>query len=195
MLRIQTALHVCCGPCSAAAVPSLRAAGREPIAFFCNPNIQPSLEWLRRLEAFEAYAAHAGLVWRFEPEYLPQRWASVAGSGERPARCEACFRLRLSATADFALAEGMAEVTTTLLASPYQDREAILRIGREVALVRGLRFREDDYRPAFKEGLATARELGIYRQSYCGCWLSEAERYHNRLRQAISRMAGLHRQR
>jgi hypothetical protein len=195
MLRTEIALHACCGPCSAAAVPALRAAGCEPVGFFFNPNIQPSLEWLRRLEAFEIYAAQAGLLWQFEPQYLPQRWASVVGSGDRPARCAACFRLRLSATADWALAEGFAEVTTTLLASPYQDREAILRVGREVAGERGLAFREDDYRPAFKEGQATARELGIYRQPYCGCWLSETERYEKRVQEAIARTAGLHRQR
>jgi len=195
MSRTEIALHVCCGPCSAAAVPALRAGGREPVGYFFNPNIHPSIEWLRRLEAFEAYAAHAGLLWQFEPEYLPQRWAGVVGSGDSPERCEACFRLRLSATADWALAEGLCEVTTTLLASPHQDREAILRVGREVARERGLGFREDDYRPAFREGLETARKLGIYRQPYCGCWLSEGERYRNRVQEAIARTAGLHRQR
>jgi len=36
-------------------------------------------------------------------------------------------------------------------------------------------------RTGWKEGISLSKELGIYRQQYCGCIYSEEERYKNQL--------------
>ena len=36
----------------------------------------------------------------------------------------------------------------------------------------GIRFLYDDFRPYFREGQGLAREVGLYRQKYCGCIMS-----------------------
>jgi predicted adenine nucleotide alpha hydrolase (AANH) superfamily ATPase len=35
----------------------------------------------------------------------------------------------------------------------------------------------EDFRPGFHEGMKISKELGLYRQKYCGCIYSEMERY------------------
>ena len=55
-------MHACCGPYNTVAVPYLRAAGLEPLAFFANPNIQPPAEHDRRLQAMRRYAEAADLA-------------------------------------------------------------------------------------------------------------------------------------
>ncbi|MDP3428642.1 MAG: epoxyqueuosine reductase QueH, partial [Humidesulfovibrio sp.] len=35
----------------------------------------------------------------------------------------------------------------------------------------------EDFRPGLLEGVRLSKEWGIYRQQYCGCLLSEFERY------------------
>ena len=63
--------------------------------------------------------------------------------------------------------------STTLLISPYQNHQALQKIGEEMAEKYGLTFLYRDFRPGFREGQTTARELGLYMQKYCGCVFSE----------------------
>jgi len=72
--------------------------------------------------------------------------------------------------------------TTTLLVSPYQNHELLIQVGAEMAQKYGIEFLYRDFRPGFREGQVTARELGLYMQKYCGCVFSEEERYlaHNK---------------
>ena len=67
---------------------------------------------------------------------------------------------------------------TTLLISPYQNRDRIVAIGKELAREHGLEFYDRDLRPGFRQSQAMAKEYGIYRQKYCGCIYSEKERYY-----------------
>lgn len=184
------ALHTCCGPCAVSVAPSLRAAGLSPIAYYANPNIHPATEWLRRLDALQAYALGAGLEVDFEPEYGLTRFLGATLGLEGEDRCRQCFRLRLDSTARWAVARGVRRFTTTLLASPYQDRDAILEAGGEAAGRHGVAFIAEDFRGEFRRGQAQARELGLHLQSYCGCVFSEAERYEKALRRKYGSRSG-----
>jgi predicted adenine nucleotide alpha hydrolase (AANH) superfamily ATPase len=64
-----------------------------------------------------------------------------------------------------------------LLISPYQDHEAVRRIGEEAATKHGIEFLYRDFRPLFREGQAAARSMNLYMQKYCGCIFSEEERF------------------
>jgi epoxyqueuosine reductase len=41
----------------------------------------------------------------------------------------------------------------------------------------GVKFYHDDFRRGWQEGITLSKEMGLYRQKYCGCIYSEKERY------------------
>jgi epoxyqueuosine reductase len=183
-------LHVCCGPCAVAVIDRLRGSGIALVAHFRNPNIHPALEFARRLEAFVQLREITGTPTFMEVEYGLDEFLSAVGDGE--GRCRRCVALRLSATAALAAREGFLRFSTTLLISPYQRHEEVRELGEEAARAHGVEFHYEDFRPLFREGQERAKELGLYRQPYCGCIFSEAERYAGRLRsiQAAARGEG-----
>jgi predicted adenine nucleotide alpha hydrolase (AANH) superfamily ATPase len=93
-----------------------------------------------------------------------------------PDRCRSCYELRLEKTAEQARANGFEAFTTTLLISPYQDIEGIETIGQTLAEKYNVQFYFRDFRPYFREAMTLAKELGLYRQKYCGCIFSREER-------------------
>lgn len=96
---------------------------------------------------------------------------------QRPERCKSCYRLRLGKTAEEAQRQGFDAFSTTLLISPYQDFEQIVSIGSEFAGRYNVLFYLSDFRQYFREAMALARGLGLYRQKYCGCIYSRKERF------------------
>jgi predicted adenine nucleotide alpha hydrolase (AANH) superfamily ATPase len=72
---------------------------------------------------------------------------------------------------------GLDGFTTTLLVSPYQKFDMILEVGKEMSKRYAIPFLFEDFRPGWKETMRLSRELGLYRQKYCGCVYSEMERY------------------
>ena len=59
----------------------------------------------------------------------------------------------------------------------------------DVATRRRVGFLPEDFRPGLLEGVRLSKEWGIYRQQYCGCLLSEYERYKRLLEQEGARPA------
>jgi len=108
---------------------------------------------------------------------------AVLPCADDPARrCPVCYRIRLDEVARRAAAGGYDAFTTTLLVSPYQDHGAVARAGREAGEARGVPFYYRDFRPGWKQAVRISRELGMYRQGYCGCVFSERERYYRAAR-------------
>ena len=120
-----------------------------------------------------------GVTAIFEEEYGLQTFCkNVIGDLEH--RCtNYCYRVRLEQTAKYAKEHGYDHITTTLLVSPYQNHEAIIETGKEIANYYGLTFLDRDFRVGFRKGQEKAKELGLYRQKYCGCIFSEEIRYYN----------------
>jgi len=173
--------HVCCAPCWLACLPAwdelVGASGRWQ-AFFFNPNIQPLLEFRRRLKACRVLARSADRPLAFDDRYgLEQFLEEVDWRSSH--RCRDCYRLRLRGTARRARRDGFDHFTTTLLASPEQDHELIVRLGRQVAEETGVAFTEGDWRALSEAGHQEARRRSLYRQQYCGCVFSEQERYRD----------------
>ena len=184
-------LHCCCGPCATVVADHFRKAGDEVVGWFLNPNIHPEQERLRR-EAVSAEGARkmklallpAGPGMGFE-EFL----LAVARRARRgTTRCRACYDLRVTAAARQAAEGGFDGFSTTLLISPYQDVEAIAEAGRAAGDRFGVAFRFADLRESYGESCGRARELGLYRQNYCGCRFSELERAERRAARAIAKL-------
>ena len=62
-------LHVCCGPCAAYPVKTLKENGHEITGYFYNPNIHPYKEFMRRLETTQEFAGKAGIELIADKEY------------------------------------------------------------------------------------------------------------------------------
>lgn len=170
-------LHTCCAPCSVYCIDSLREEGIEPTIYWYNPNIHPYMEYKARRDTLIQYAEMIECEAIFEEDYgLKEFCKNVIGDLEQ--RCSKyCYRVRLEQTAKYAKENGYTAFTTTLLISPYQNHEELVKIGKEMAEKYNIEFLYRDFRPGFREGQAKARELGLYMQKYCGCIFSEEDRY------------------
>ena len=53
----------------------------------------------------------------------------------------------------------------------------IQSIGQALSTEIGIPFLYVDFRAGWKEGVEASKQIGMYRQPYCGCIYSEKERY------------------
>lgn len=184
-------LHACCGPCSLEPVRILREEGYEPTICWTNPNIAPVAEHGLRLTTLLDWARDAAHLEVIVAGDDRQAWErAVAPHGfDRPARCRACYAQRLEETCRVAVAEGFACISTTLAVSPYQlfetCTEELVRLAETYGLVPVVR----DFRPLYPDATRISRELGMYRQNYCGCRFSAAEAQIERQRARDARKA------
>lgn len=182
-------LHACCGPCTLEPSRLLREEGWQLRIFYANSNIHPSEEYARRLETLRTWAAGEGLEVT-EGSYDITAWEATAGRigdtaddpialrvdpEKRLARCRACYRLRFEEAARYAAEHGFDALGTTLSVSPYQYTSVIREELERAAAKAGIKAVFRDFRPYYDEATHRSRELGMYRQNYCGCRFSEAE--------------------
>ena len=168
-------LHVCCAPCTTVVLPGYRDEGFEVSGYFYNPGIHPYRENRRRLETLVAYAGRVEFDLISDYTYPLEENLAMLLSAEN--RCLACFTDRLETTALKAARSGIGTFATTLSVSPWQDHDLILKAGNRAAQLSGCRFLYRDFRPQYRKSVEMSREFGLYRQSYCGCVLSERDRY------------------
>lgn len=179
--RRDVLLHVCCGPCASHCVPELKAAGRTPVLFFSNSNLDSREEYERRLAAAKRLAEAEGVRLVADP-YDPAAWeravAGLEGEPEGGARCDRCFRFNLGRAAAAAAAGGFAAFSTSLTVSPHKNSARVFAAGRDAAAgtpgappLLETDFKKKD---GFLDSVRRARALGLYRQSYCGCRFSKA---------------------
>ena len=185
---MKVLLHTCCGPCASACVPRLVSEGHEVTMFYSNSNIDTSEEFERRRAAAERLAEADG-VELVADGYDHEAWLEEAAKGfegepEKGARCERCFRFNLARTARYAAEHGYDAFATSLTVSPHKVPSVIFAQG-DAALssqpqppnfpTSQLHFLHCDFkkRDGFKLSVKRAAELGLYRQSYCGCEFSK----------------------
>lgn len=185
-------LHICCGPCACMPAQRLLDEGYAVTGFFCNPNIQPLAEYLRRREAADQCAEKLGIrIIHADQDWDIAAWLrAVQGRDKKPERCHYCCASRLVATRDKAIELGFALFSTSLLYSRYQPHDFIAGTGQ--SLGSGLagqapgqpwpQFVYRDFRKDWQAGIDKSRAWGLYRQQYCGCVYSEAERYDRELK-------------
>ncbi len=187
---MELLLHVCCGPCSLYPVKVLKERGIKSAGFFFNPNIHPFRELERRINALETVskALDFPVVWDTGGYGLKTWLEALEGRLDFNTRCPVCYRIRLEETARRARELKIPAISTTLLYSRYQRHDNIAAIGREAAEKQGLEFYYEDFRKGWQQGIDESLELGIYRQPYCGCIFSEAERYSKRIDRLMKRL-------
>lgn len=176
-------MHMCCSNCSLYPLKSLLSKGIDVKGFWFNPNIHPRDEYALRLKSLQRLEKLWGLDVEFIDRYGQNEFLKNNRNDEL--RCIRCYRIRLEETALTAKKMGLDGFTTTLLVSPYQGFEDIVSIGRELERRYSIRFYVEDFRVGYRQSIGLSRELGLYRQKYCGCLYSSAERELQKQRHSI----------
>ena len=173
-------LHTCCAPCSTYVVDKLRKDGYDDItSLWYNPNIHPYTEYKMRRDTLKEYAKQINLPLIIEENYGIREFTKNVSSNI-DGRCLYCYESRLEYTAKYAKEHGYEAFSTTLLVSPYQKHELIIKVANEMARKYQIEFLYQDFREGFRIGQQMARDAGLYMQKYCGCIYSEEMRYYNR---------------
>ncbi len=171
-------LHICCGPCACYPLRVLADEGIEVEGYWYNHNIHPYTEYRRRLESLLYLASKKKLKLHIDDQYdLPLFITNLRENIEFPNRCDSCYSERLERTAQKAVSLGIPAFSTTLLYSRYQKHSVIVELGQKIALRHGIEFLYRDFRKGWREGIEMSKDIGLYRQQYCGCILSEMDRY------------------
>ena len=169
-------LHICCANCAIYPLERIKEEGIEVVGFFFNPNIHPYQEYQKRLDTLRQYSEKVGLKVIYRDEYLLEEF--LRNVCHRPEeRCQYCYSIRLEATAQESKKGGFDQFSTTLLQSAQQNHNLIKETGERLAQEIGIPFYYEDFRKGWRKGGEVSKEMGLYRQQYCGCIYSEKDRY------------------
>jgi predicted adenine nucleotide alpha hydrolase (AANH) superfamily ATPase len=170
----------------------LTEAGTSLFVLFDNPNIQHAAEYEHRRTTFVSLVSTLGVEFSCGL-YEPDKWDEAIGEcagvyplidgdasfeanrARREARCRACYAFRFERLARHANALGFSAIATTLSVSPYQFIDVMAEELANAAAHGGLICSFVDYRSQYYETVQRSRELGLYRQNYCGCRWSQTE--------------------
>lgn len=177
-------LHVCCAPCSSAVLEYLSRYFAITLLYY-NPNISPREEYDKREAELKRLVSEMELVHPVDLlpcDYDGQAFVEAArgleGELEGGARCEACFRLRLEYAAQEAARLHFDYYTTTLTISPMKNAPLLNQLGEEMGEKYGVAHLPSDFKKknGYKRSVELSKEFGLYRQDYCGCAFSKAQR-------------------
>jgi len=185
-------LHSCCAPCSSYVLEYLRKYFQITV-FYYNPNITYSQEYFKRVEEqkrlIKVYneQGEGYPIAVVEGDYKPQVFLDMAkGLEDCPEggeRCFKCYELRLEETARKAKEAGADYFATTLTISPLKNAKKLNEIGERLSEVYQVPWLPSDFKKkeGYKRSIELSAEYGLYRQDYCGCAFSKAEREKQKL--------------
>lgn len=165
-------LHCCCAPCSSAVVERLKDYFDITYLYF-NPNIYPQTEFETRKQQFKKLGINVVDLGYNHNEFL-QLVKGKEAEAEGGARCKLCIAHRMDAAFKFAVENNFDMVTTTLTISPHKDAEFINQIGEKLQQFYGVKYLHADFKKenGYLRSIQICKDLGIYRQDYCGCEFS-----------------------
>lgn len=180
-------LHSCCAPCSSYCLEYLCRYFLITV-FYYNPNISASAEYRKRVEEqkrlIETFNREkkgypiSVIEGDYEPDLFFERVKGLEDCPEGGERCMVCFDLRLRRTAEEALKGGYDYFATTLTISPLKNAAKINEIGCGLAEEYGVKWLPSDFKKknGYKRSIELSAEYDLYRQDFCGCAFSKAER-------------------
>ncbi len=170
-------LHVCCAPCSSAALEKLIKYFNITIYYY-NPNISPITEYKKRVSELKKFLHDTNMeneVNVIEGEYDNSSFDEIARGFEHEkeggTRCFKCYYLRLNSTAKLALEKKFDYFTTTLSISPYKSASKLNEIGSVLEKKYGVKYLYSDFKKkdGYKRSIELSYKYNLYRQNYCGC--------------------------
>ncbi len=171
-------LHVCCAPCLAGVIGRV-APYFDLTLYYYNQNIMPEEEYEKRYVEIGKLLALLGYdnIPVIKVPYQNADFLSVAAplkdAPEGGTRCQACIAMRMEESAKFARKNAFDYFCTTLSVSPHKDAKYINQIGEKLQTQYSITWLYSDFKKGdgFLTSTRISRELGIYRQDYCGCKL------------------------
>lgn len=168
--RKKILLHACCAICSGYPIALLKEMGYEPVVYFCNPNLDSLSEFERRLAAQKTVCDYYSVDLIVEDYVSSDYLEYIKGlelEPEKGKRCDKCVELRLIKTFEKAKELNIPLFTTSLVISPHKNYKKITEIGEAISEnYLAIDFKKKD---GFLKTNILSKELGLYRQSYCGC--------------------------
>ena len=153
MSKPKLLLAACCGPCATVAVERL-SPDYDVTCLFYGDNLDSQAEFDRRLAGL--YKLTDKVI--VHP-YHHEDWQNQ--------NCQRCFTLRLQNALEYVEKLGFDYFATSLTTSPHKDAQLINAIGSSLS---------DKYVPTdfkkrngFARSVELSKQLGMYRQNYCGC--------------------------
>ena len=180
-------LHSCCAPCSSYVLEYLSTYFAITV-FYYNPNISFGEEYRKRVEeqkrliaAFNEEGGRYPIAIEegdYEPAVFYEMAKGMESCPEGGERCFRCFDLRLRETAKRAAAGGYDYFATTLTISPLKNAQKLNEIGMALSQEYGVFWLPSDFKKknGYKRSIELSAQYGLYRQDYCGCVFSKAER-------------------
>ena len=177
-------LHACCAPCSSYCIEYL-SQFFEITLFFYNPNISKKEEYDKRVLELERLVSVMNTkhpVKVVVGDYIPRDfYDTVKGLENEPEggeRCFKCYELRLREAAIMAKDNNYDYFTTTLSISPHKNAAKLNEIGKELSDKYKVDYLYSDFKKknGYKRSVELSNEYGMYRQYYCGCVYSKAQR-------------------
>jgi len=166
-------VHACCGPCSTASIERLLRDGWKPTMFYSDSNIYPAEEFDKRGRYLKEVCSHYGVPLIVEAQDHDAWRKAVSGlerEKEGGARCLACYRYNLERTFLKAKELGFAHFCTTLTVSRFKKSASIFSVGESFEGFEPIDFKKQD---GFARSCLLSKQLGLYRQQYCGCEFSQ----------------------
>ncbi len=209
--RPSLLLHSCCGPCSSYVLDYLKDYFDITVLYY-NPNIFPEEEYIKRLDVqrslIDAMNKELKLDLSLQNSldcnnrqtdiklislpYNHDEFLNVAAGLEKEPeggkRCEECFKLRLTKTANIAAEHGFDFFGTTLSVSPHKNAILLNEIGASLedlasspesktiqdsdtssSLAPKWLFADFKKKEGYKKSIDLSKKYDLYRQDYCGC--------------------------
>ena len=168
-------LHACCAICSGYPISLLKEMGYAPIVYFSNSNLDSKEEYTRRLEAQKIICMYHWvdlIADEYDHESFLETVKGLEKEPEKGLRCDKCIEFRLKRTAIKAKELGINQFTTSLVISPHKNFQKISEIGKSID--GDIKYVPIDFKKkdGFLKTNKLAKELGLYRQNYCGCEFS-----------------------
>lgn len=179
-------LHSCCAPCSSACLETLKDFFKVTV-FYYNPNIDEEGEYNKRKTEQLRFLRETGwadfLDCDHEAAAFEKISAGLEREPERGARCRLCYGLRLDRTARAAKERGFSWFCSTLSLSPYKNAGWVNELGQAAGERYGVCFLPSDFKKkgGYYRSLELSKEYNLYRQDFCGCKFSKAEREKRQL--------------
>lgn len=177
-------LHACCAPCASYTLEYLSESFSISLLFY-NPNISPSGEYekrkaevLRLIRQMPMKHPVTVIESVYDSDTFRKAVRGLENMPEGGERCFACYRLRLQHAAAVAKELRCDYFASTLSVSPMKNAHKLNEIGEHYEKIYGVRHLPNDFkkRAGYQRSIALSKEYALYRQDFCGCAFSYAER-------------------
>lgn len=174
-------IHTCCAPCFVYIHEDLTKLKEiyteknnlDITSIWYNPNIQPKMEYEKRKKTLIDYCNQVGCKLDIIDEYNLKEFVKNSFETDKySCRCEYCYTMRLEKVFKYGAENGFDMIMTTLSISPYQNQDLLKKVGQKLGEKYKIKYIHLDYTRKFREGQKIAKDMGLYRQKYCGCIFS-----------------------